>query len=73
MNKIIIDNLGHDNVNRKAINHLTKYCSYCQKYGHSLGRFKFTLRKDLNLNHSVSPKYITHDASRNFISKEFQQ
>jgi len=43
----------HNDVNRKAINHLTKYCSYCQKYGRSLGRFKFTLYKDLNFNHLV--------------------
>ena len=42
----------HD-VNRKVINYLTKYCSYCQKYGRSLGRFKFTLYKDLNFNYLV--------------------
>ena len=27
----------HDNVNRKAIDYLTKYYSFYQKYGHSLG------------------------------------
>ena len=113
----------HDDVDKKAIDHLTKYCSFCQKYGRSPGRFKFTLREDLDFNHSVyvdimyingspvlhiideatryqaarwlqnisakhtwdilracwidtyigPPEYITHDAGRNFISKEFQQ
>src|SRR6266705_7037621 len=43
---------GHD-INKKAIDHLTKYCSYYQKYRHSPGRFKFTLREDLNFNHSM--------------------
>src|SRR6266568_3593617 len=28
---------GHHDVDRKASDHLTKYCSYCQKYGRSLG------------------------------------
>src|ERR1700722_12163127 len=43
----------HNNINRKAVNHLTKYCSLYQKYKHSPGQFKFTLRKDLNFNHLV--------------------
>jgi len=43
----------HNDVNRKAVNYLTKYYSFCQKYGRSLGQFKFTLYKDLNFNHSV--------------------
>ena len=41
------------NINKKAINHLTKYYSYYQKYRCSLGRFKFTLYKDLNFNYLV--------------------
>ena len=41
----------HNNIDKKAIDHLTKYCSYCQKYKHSPSRFKFTLHKDLNFNH----------------------
>ena len=119
----VLERSGHNNVNKKAIDHLTKYCSFCQKYGRSPGRFKFTLREDLDFNHSVyvdvmyingspvlhiideatryqaarwlqnisakhtwdilracwidtyigPPEYITHDAGRNFISKEFQQ
>jgi hypothetical protein len=119
----VLERSGHDDVNKQAIDHLTKYCSFCQKYGRSPGRFKFTLREDLDFNHSVyvdimyingspvlhiideatryqaarwlqnisakhtwdtlracwidtyigPPEYITHDAGRNFISKEFQQ
>src|SRR6266568_5096910 len=49
----VLKHSRHNNVNRKAINHLTKYCSYCQKYKHSPGQFKFTLREDLDFNHSV--------------------
>jgi len=49
----VLKRSGHDNVNRKIINHLTKYCSFYQKYGRSLGQFKFTLYKDLNFNHLV--------------------
>jgi len=49
----VLERSGHDNVNRKAIDHLNKYCSYCQKYRRSPGRFKFTLYKDLDFNHSV--------------------
>ena len=43
----------HDDVDKKAINYLTKYCSFCQKYRCSLGRFKFTLYKDLDFNYLV--------------------
>ena len=48
----VLEHSGHD-INRKAIDHLTKYCSFCQKYGHSLGQFKFTLHKNLDFNHLV--------------------
>ena len=41
------------NVDKKVINYLTKYCLYYQKYGCSLGQFKFTLYKDLDFNHLV--------------------
>src|SRR6266567_3189126 len=49
----VLKHFRHNNINRKAINYLTKYCSYCQKYRHSPGRFKFTLYKDLDFNHLV--------------------
>ena len=41
------------NVNKKVIDYLTKYYSFCQKYGRSPGQFKFTLYKDLNFNYLV--------------------
>jgi len=49
----VLERSRHDDVNRKAVDYLTKYYSFCQKYGRSLGRFKFTLYKDLNFNHLV--------------------
>ena len=48
----VLKHSGHD-IDRKAIDHLTKYCFYCQKYGCSPGRFKFTLYEDLDFNYSV--------------------
>ena len=49
----VLKHSKHDNINRKAIDHLTKYYFYYQKYRRSLGRFKFTLYKDLNFNYLV--------------------
>jgi hypothetical protein len=49
----VLERSGHDDVDKKAIDHLTKFCSFCQKYGRSPGRFKFTLREDLDFNHSI--------------------
>lgn len=43
---------GHD-YNRAAIDQLTKFCSTCQKHGKAPGRFKFTIKNDLQFNHSV--------------------
>jgi hypothetical protein len=48
----ILDRAGHD-VDRKTLNHLTKYCNSCQKFGRSLGRFRFTLRDDLEFNYCI--------------------
>jgi hypothetical protein len=121
----LLERSGHDDVDRKAIDRLTKYCEHCQKYGRSPGRFKFTLRddQDCEFNYSIyvdimyidgspvlhvideatrfqaarwlqnisakhtwdalrtcwmdtyvgPPEYITHDAGKNFVSKEFRQ
>ena len=49
----VLKRSGHDDVDKRAIDHLTKYCFFYQKYGRSLSRFKFTLRKDLDFNHSI--------------------
>jgi hypothetical protein len=29
------------------------FCHYCQKYGKSPGRFRFTLKDDINFNYNV--------------------
>ena len=45
----LLEQSGHDNINKKTLEHLTKYCSECQKHGKSPGRFKFTLRTNEDL------------------------
>jgi hypothetical protein len=42
----ILERSGHDEVSKRTIEYLTKFCSHCQKYGKSPGRFKFILRAD---------------------------
>ncbi len=48
----ILDRAGHE-VDKKALDYLSKYCAHCQRYGQSPGRFKFTLRDDVNFNYSI--------------------
>jgi hypothetical protein len=43
---------GHE-TDRLAIEQLTKFCHYCQKFGKSPGRFRFTLRDDVNFNYNI--------------------
>jgi hypothetical protein len=38
---------------RSTIEQLTKFCHYCQKYGKLPGRFRFTLKDDINFNYNV--------------------
>src|SRR6266516_285391 len=51
----VLERSGHDDIDKQAIDHLTKYCSHCQKHGKSPGRFKFALREDQDsdFNHSI--------------------
>lgn len=120
----VLERSGHDDIDRKALQRLTRFCEHCQKHGRSPGRFKFTLRDaDIDFNHSIyvdimyidnrpvlhiideatrfqaarflrdistkttwdalrlcwidtyigPPDLITHDAGKNFISREFRQ
>jgi Reverse transcriptase (RNA-dependent DNA polymerase) len=120
----VLERSGHDDIDKKTLERLTKLCEHCQKHGKSPGRFKFTLRdENIDFNHSIyvdimyidnqpilhvideatrfqaarflkdvstkhtwdmlrlcwidtyigPPELITHDAGRNFISKEFRQ
>ena len=48
----VLERAGHD-VERDVLNHLTKFCSHCQKHGRSPGRFRFTLKDDVNYNYSI--------------------
>ena len=45
---------GHDDeTSNNSITKLTKFCAHCQKHGKSPGRFKFTLREDVQFNYSI--------------------
>lgn len=49
----VLERFGHD-VESHALEHLTKYCEHCQKHSKSPGRFKFTLREDVNFNYTIT-------------------
>ncbi len=50
----ILDRAGHGDVNRRFIEHLTKYCHHCQMHGKSPGRFSFTIRdEDIQFNFNI--------------------
>jgi hypothetical protein len=42
----LLERSGHDDIDKKTLEYITKYCSECQKHGKSPGRFKFTIRAD---------------------------
>jgi hypothetical protein len=51
----VLERSEHD-VDRQAIQHITKFCTFCQKHGKSPGRFKFVLQakdKDICFNHAI--------------------
>lgn len=50
--RLLLERSGHE-INKPTLDKLTKYCSYCQKHGKSPGRFKFTLRDDVNFNFTI--------------------
>lgn len=51
----VLERAGHSDVqNHQILNHITKYCTRCQKFGGAPLRFKFTLRDDsIDFNHSI--------------------
>ena len=49
----VLERSGHDDVDKKTLEHLTKYCHFCQKHGKSPGRFRFTLRDDVEFNYCI--------------------
>lgn len=48
----LLERSGHE-FERQALEHLTKVCHECQKYGKSPGRFKFTLHEDREFNYCI--------------------
>jgi len=48
----ILQRSGHD-VEFRTIEHFTKYCEHCQKYGRSPGRFSFTIKDDIEFNYNI--------------------
>lgn len=48
----LLTRAGHD-IDKKSLEYLTKYCHFCQKHGKSPGRFRFTLRDDVEFNFNI--------------------
>ena len=48
----ILERSGHG-IDNRTLEHLTRYCHYCQKHGKSPGRFRFTLHDDIDFNYSI--------------------
>jgi hypothetical protein len=48
----LLERSGHE-VEKAVLEKLTKFCTFCQKYAKSPGRFKFILKDDVNFNYSV--------------------
>jgi hypothetical protein len=48
----VLERAGHD-IDKQALEYLTKYCVHCQRHGQSPSRFKFNLRDDVQFNYSI--------------------
>ena len=48
----VLERAGH-NTSKETLEYITKYCTHCQRYGKSPGRFKFHLRDDTQFNHTI--------------------
>jgi hypothetical protein len=49
----VLERAGYDDIDSRTIEHLTKFCKHCQLHAKSPGRFKFTLKEDIDFNYSV--------------------
>ncbi|KAI1798510.1 putative transposase [Daldinia bambusicola] len=49
----ILTKAGFDEIDKTIIDKINKYCHQCQMHGSAPGRFKFTLKNDVDFNHSV--------------------
>jgi hypothetical protein len=45
----VLERAGHE-IDKEALEHLTKFCHFCQKHRRSPRRFRFTLRDDVDFN-----------------------
>ncbi|CCD52037.1 similar to putative integrase [Botrytis cinerea T4] len=59
----VLQRAGHSDVSQQEIDKLTKFCQYCQKHGKSPGRFKFSLKDDVDFNHSIIVDVMYIDTS----------
>lgn len=50
--KVLLDRSGHD-VESPLLQQIANFCEHCQKHGGAPGRFKFTLKDDIEFNHTV--------------------
>jgi hypothetical protein len=48
----VLERAGYD-IDKEALEHLTKFCEYCQRHRRSPSRFRFNLRDDVTFNCSV--------------------
>src|SRR5438045_1894823 len=49
-----LERAGHDSPeHRKILEHIAKFCAFCQKHGRSPGCFKFTLKDDIHFNYAL--------------------
>ncbi len=48
----LLERFDHE-VKKSILKNLIKFCTFCQKYAKSFERFKFTLKNDVNFNHSI--------------------
>ncbi|KAI9034737.1 GAG-pre-integrase domain-containing protein, partial [Aspergillus affinis] len=48
----LLRSAGHE-PNTAALEHLTKFCHYCQKFGKSPGRFRFNLKDEAHFNFNI--------------------
>ncbi|XDG08264.1 hypothetical protein ABKA04_007879 [Annulohypoxylon sp. FPYF3050] len=49
----VLDRAGYNDLDRSTIEKIGKYCHQCQLHGSAPGRFKFTIKDDIDFNHSI--------------------
>src|SRR5579862_5824873 len=49
----LLDRAGYEDIDKPVITKLTKFCHQCQMHGSNPGRFRFTLRDDIEFNYQV--------------------